>query len=251
MRLLLANPNTTRSITELMAQAARSVASAGTSVKAVTADFGAAVIGSRMEMVIGDYASLSLIAREAEGCDAVIVAAALDSGLRALKEMLPVPVLGLTQAAVHAACLTGGRFGLVVSTARVATVMEEMIEGYGLASRLAGVSWVGADPTAIYGDPGGSAARIAECARSLVTQKRADAVVLIGAVMAGIPERIRDDVPVPLIEGVTAATVLAEGMVRLGTRKATAGSFAAPAPRIVSGITVELEARLRRESSSP
>jgi allantoin racemase len=247
LRLLLANPNTTESITGLMAKAARAVASPGTSIKAATADFGAAVIGSRMEMVIGDYASLSLIAREAEGCDAVIVAAALDSGLRALKEMLPVPVLGLTQAAVHAACLMGGRFGLVVSSARVATVMEEMIEGYGLASRLAGVSWVGADPTAIYADPGGSAAKIAECARGLVTQKRADAIVLIGAVMAGIPDRIRDEVPVPVIEGVTAATVLAEGMVRLGTRMATAGSFAAPARRAVTGIPTELETRLLGE----
>lgn len=245
MRLLLANPNTSASITALMERAARSAASPGTDIKAVTAKFGGAVIGSRTEMVIGDFASLSLLAQEAPGCDAVIVAAALDSGLRAAKEMLNVPVLGLTEAALHMACLSGGRFGLVVSSARTSTIMREMIEGYGLGSRLAGIRWLGRDPSEIYGDPEGSASEIAESARRLAKEDLADAVVLIGAVMAGIPNQIQDTVPVPVIEGVSAAVVLSEGIVRLGLRKATAGSFAAPALRSVVGLEPALEARLR------
>jgi allantoin racemase len=245
MRLLLANPNTSPSITGLMERAARATASPGTDIKAVTAKFGGAVIGSRAEMVIGDFASLSLLAEEAPGCDAVIVAAALDSGLRAAKEMLQVPVLGLTEAAIHMACLCGGRFGLVVTSARTSTIMREMIAGYGLSSRLAGIRWIGRDPAAIYGDPEGSADAIAEAARRLAEEDLADSIVLIGAIMAGVPDRIRDAVPVPVIEGVSAGVVLCEGMARLGLRKARAGSFAAPSGRKVTGLDPALEALLR------
>lgn len=243
MRILLANPNTTEGITALMAAAVRATAAPGTEIKPVTAGFGAAVIGSRMEMVVGDYASLSLVAREAEGCDAVIVAAAIDSGLRAIKQMLPVPVVGLTESAIHAANLTGGRFGLVVSSTRTGTVMREMVEGYGLGSRLAGIRALGSDASAVYGDLEGSARAITTAACLLAEEDHAEAVVLIGAVMAGMPARIADRVPVPVIEGVSAAVVLAEGLARLNLRKPALGSFAPPGRRAVAGIDPALAAR--------
>ena len=245
MRLLLANPNTTAGITELMAEAARAVAAPGTEIKAVTGTIGAAVIGSRMEMVVGDYSSLTLVAREAEGCDAVIIAASIDSGLRAIKQMLNVPVLGLTEAAIHAACLSGGRFGMVVSSARVGSIMREMVEGYGLSTRLAGIRWLGSEASAVFSDPEGYATAIAGLVHRLAEEDGADAVVLVGAVMAGMPARIGNAVPVPVIEGVTAAVVLAEGMARLGLRKATLGSFAPPVGRSVTGLDPALEARFR------
>lgn len=248
MRILLANPNTTEGITALMATTARAVAAPGTEIKPVTANFGAAVIGSRMEMVVGDYASLTLVAREAEGCDAVIVAAAIDSGLRAIKQMLPVPVLGLTEAAIHAANLTGGRFGLVVSSPRVAAVMREMVEGYGLGTRLAGIRAIGSDAAAVYGDPEGSARAVTTVACQLAEDDMAEAVVLIGAVMAAMPARIADRVPVPVIEGVSAAVALIEGLARLGLRKAAQGSFSPPGRRSMTGVDAALEARFRDEA---
>ena len=121
MRLLIVNPNTTQAITGLLAQTARSLASPGTAIKAVTGAFGAQVIASRMEMTIGDYAAFDLAARESGDCDAVIIGASIDSGLRAVRQMFPGPVIGLTEAALHVACMTAGRFGLVASNLRTAT----------------------------------------------------------------------------------------------------------------------------------
>ena len=67
--------------------------------------------------------------------------------------------------------------------------------------------------------------------------------MLIGAVMAGMPARIADRVPVPVIEGVSAAVVLAEGLARLDLRKPALGSFAPPGRRAVAGIDPALAAR--------
>jgi allantoin racemase len=251
MRILLANPNTSTGITDGMAAAARAVASPGTEIKPVTAGFGAKVIGSRMEMVIGDYASLDLVAREGMDCDAVVIAAAIDSGLRAVKQMMPCPVLGLTEAAIHAASLMGGNFGLVVSSARTGTVMREMVAGYGLSSRLAGVRPIGIEPADLYANPEAALERLAGAANTLVEQDGAESVVLIGAVMAGLPPRLQSRVPVPVLEGVACAVPLAEAMVRIGAGKARAGSFAAPQGRVVSGLSPELTARFGSPFSSP
>jgi allantoin racemase len=243
MRILLANPNTSPSITDGMAKAARAAAAPGTEIKPVTAGFGAKVIGSRMEMVIGDYASLDLVAREGTDCDAVIIAAAIDSGLRAVKQMMPCPVLGLTEAALHAACLVGGSFGLVVSSGRTGTIMREMVAGYGLSACLAGVRPVGIEPAALYAEPQAALDRLTAAALELVERDGADTVILIGAVMAGLPPLLQARVPVPVLEGVTCAVPLAEAMARIAAPKATAGSFARPRCREVSGLGEALTAR--------
>jgi allantoin racemase len=82
MRILLANPNTSAAVTDAIAAAARSVASPWVEIKPVTARFGARVIATRTEAAVAEHAVLELLAREAEGCDAAIIGASLDSGLR-------------------------------------------------------------------------------------------------------------------------------------------------------------------------
>lgn len=243
MKILLGNPNTSQSVTDTIAAAARAVASSGTEIKAVTGKFGARVIGTRAEMAIGEHASLDMMAREAEGCDAVIIGASLDSALRAAREMLTVPVLGITESALHTACLLGGRFGLVVMASRSAVVTREMVEGYGLTSRLAGLRWIDTSPLFLQGDPEAAATAIAVAANALVAEDLAETVVLIGAVMAGMPARVQDRVPVPVIEGVACAVVLGEALVRLRLPKATAGSYARLPKRELVGVSDAIAAR--------
>jgi allantoin racemase len=236
MKILIGNPNTTAAITDKMAEVARATASPGTEIKAATTHFGARVIGTRTEMAIGEYASVELMARESAGCDAAIIGASIDSGLRAVREMLPIPVVGITEAALHTACLLGGRFGLVAMSARSAITTREMVEGYGLASRLAGIACVATTPADFVADPDAAMAGLVAAAETLVARDMADVVVMVGAVMAGIPPRIRPRVEVPVIEGVSCAVVLAEALVRLGVPKPSGGSYGRLPAREVSGV---------------
>ena len=56
-------------------------------------------------------------------------------------------------------------------------------------------------------------------------------MILAGAPLAGLANKIRDRVPVPLVDGIQAAVTMAEGLVRLNPRKATAGTYRRPRPR--------------------
>jgi Asp/Glu/hydantoin racemase len=84
-----------------------------------------------------------------------------------------------------------------------------------------------------------------ESANRLVTEDHVEVVILIGAVMAGIPERIQDRVPVPVIEGMSCAVPLAEALARIGIARPHAGSFAPPVGRAVSGLSEALAARFK------
>ncbi len=243
MRLLLANPNTTQAVTGTIAAAARAVAAPGTEIVPATARFGARVIGTRTEMAIAEHASLDLLARESDGCDAVVIGASIDSGLRAAREMLAVPVLGLTESALHVACLTGGRFGTITLSRRSAYPLREMVEAYGLMGRCGGMRAVDANPLDLLAAPEKIAAMIVEQAGDLLARDMVDVIVLIGAVMAAMPARVQPHVPVPVIEGVSCAVALAESLVRLRLPKAQAGGYAGLPKRDLIGVDPALAAR--------
>jgi allantoin racemase len=242
MRILLANPNISQSVTDTIASTARAVASPDTEIVAATARFGARVIGTRAEMAVAEHASLELIAREATGCDAVIVGASIDSGLRAAREMLPIPVLGLTESALHIATLVGGKFGAVTLSRRSAHVLDEMIAAYGFASRCGDWRAVDVAPLDLLQRPEAVADLIVEQALDMVERDFVDVVVLIGAVMAAMPARAQPRIPVPVVEGVSSAVALAESLVRLRLPKPRAGGYATIPKREVVGLDPALAA---------
>ena len=73
MKILLANPNTSQSVTDQIAAVARQAAAPGTQILAVTAASGVPYIASRAEAVIAGRTTLELMAQHAPGCDAAIV----------------------------------------------------------------------------------------------------------------------------------------------------------------------------------
>jgi len=248
MRILVLNANTTEFVTETAAAEGRRVASPGTEIVPVTADFGAAIIGTRAEHAIAEYAAVVLAARHAQDCDAVVIAVSYDTGLKALREMLPIPVVGMTEAALLTACMLGGPIGLISLGRRVWPIYRELIEGYGLAGRIAGSQVL--ESTAAYrpGDTSALDAELVTTARRLIEQDGAESIVVLGAVTAGAARRIEDRVPVPVLDGMRCAIPQAELLARMGLRKPAAGSYAPTGERATSGLDPALAAALGRKS---
>ncbi len=231
MRILVVNANTSQIVTEKVAAQARASASPGTEIVAITGTFGANVIGSRAEHAIGEHSTVALVAQHAPGCDAVVIAVSYDTGLRAARELLAVPVVGMTEAGLLTACMLGGRIGVITFGRRVLPLYHELVAAYGLAARIAG--WRVLESTAAYqrGAHDVLDREIVAAARDLIERDGAETVVLTGAVMAGVPARLQPDVPVPLIDCMACAVRQAELLVHLGHPKPSAGSYAPPADR--------------------
>lgn len=245
MRLLLLNGNTTAFVTEVAATEARRACTPGTEITAATAAFGAAIIASRTEQAIAEHAIVELASRHADACDAVLVAVSYDTGLRPLRELLPVPVVGMTEAALLTACMLGGGVGMVSLGRRVGPLYRELVQSYGLAGRVAGWRVVEAPQAYAPGDTAALDDLLAATACDLTERDGAETVILLGAVMAGAPRRVQARVPVPVLDGIGCGVRQAELLVRLGAPKPLTGSYAAPGRREVSGVDDALAARLR------
>jgi allantoin racemase len=251
MRLLVLNANTSEIVTEKVAAQARASAAPGTEIVAVTGTFGARVIGTRAEHAIGEHSALALAAEHGPGCDAVVIAVSYDTGLRAVRELLPVPVVGMTEAGLLTACMLGGRIGVITFGQRVLPLYHELVAAYGLRERIAG--WRTLESTAAYqrGAHDELDRELIAAARDLIERDGAETVVLTGAVMAGVPARLQPHVPVPLIDCIACAVHQAELLHRLGCPKPSAGSYAAPAGRELVGVDAATAAAFARAGTPP
>lgn len=241
MRLLVANANTTQAITDACAAAARHAAAPGTEIIPATPRFGPAVISTRAENAIASHALLELLAEHAGQVEAVVLAVSHDTALDAARQMMPCPVIGMTEAACLTGCLVGGRFGLV--TFGGIETYREQITRMGLATRLSGLRGVPVSPPQALADPDGVGALVLDAIAALVAEG-ADSVVLGGAGLAGFDRRLQDRADVPLLDGIACAVRMAETMVRAAYAKPRAGSYAAPSGRVTTGLSPALAALL-------
>ena len=118
--ILLINPNTTASITDLVLRNAKRFASKGTKLRAVTGAFGPRYIASRVGYAIAGHAAVDALANDSGRKDAVVLACFGDPGLAALKEIAKVPVVGMADASILQACAMGNRFSISCTTSHFA-----------------------------------------------------------------------------------------------------------------------------------
>lgn len=214
MKILLVNPNTTQAITDRLAVAARAVARRGTRIVAVTGRSGPAVIRSLADNLVAERTCLVLAAAHAKGCDAVVLGVSLDTALEALRERLDIPVLGMTGAGLALACAIAQRYALLTFGRHMAPMYRGLARRYGHAPGRCAVAALGLPPTEVFTHPGRVKARTISACRQLARQG-AGAVVLAGAVYAGMARELQADVPVALVDGIQSAVMLAEALARM------------------------------------
>ncbi len=246
MKLLLINPNISDSVSDLIRAEAQRSAAPGTEVDVLTAPFGVAYIETRFEALIGAYAAAQLAAEHHARYDAVVVAAFGDPGLAGLREAMPCPVTGLTEAALASACLLGQRFSIVAISQRIRAWYRETVQAYGLEGRLASIRGLD-EPLADIGNvQGNQGERLVALAERCVDEDGADVIVLAGAPLAGLARSLRGRLPVPMVDGVSSAVRHAESLVALQPGRATRGSFAPPPIKPHKGLSPAMATLLDR-----
>ena len=195
MKILFANPNTTTAVTDRIAAVARGAASPGTEIVAVTGQSGVPYIATRAEAVIGARVALELLAEYAGECDAAVVAAFADPGVGGARELLPIPVIGMAEAAMLTACMLGRRFSIVTFATAMGPWYRECVDYNGLSGRLASIRCVSGgfrDINSVQEEKGDA---LVEACRLAVEQDEADVVILGGAPLADSQERWRNRCP--------------------------------------------------------
>ena len=244
MRILILNPNTSTEVTVRLSAAAKQAAAQGTIISAATANRGVPYIATRAEAQIGGAIALEMLAELHRDHDAAIIAAFGDPGLFGARELFDIPVVGMAEASMLTACMLGRRFAIVTFARALGPWYQECVDMHGLTGRCAGIRTLD-DPFESIGNvQDEKESLLAELAKQAALELEADAVVLAGAPLAGLAARIRDRVPVPIVDQMAAAVKQAEALVTLGVRKPTAGTFRRPDAKTTTGLPEALAARI-------
>lgn len=235
MRIRVINPNTTAAMTETIAGAAREAAARSTTIEAITSSTGPISIEGYYDEAMSLPGLLMEIRKgAADGVDGFVIACFDDTGLDAARQIAMAPVVGIGEAACHAATLVANRFTVVTTLARSIPALEHNLMKYGFERR-ATVRAAEVPVLALEDEGSDARARIdIEIARALV-EDRAEAIVLGCAGMAKLARDLSAQHGCPVIDGVGAAVKLVEMLATLGIKTSKRGGYQAGVPKTITG----------------
>jgi allantoin racemase len=233
MRIRVINPNTTPSMTEVIAAAARSVAAPETRIAGVTSRAGAVSIEGHYDEAMSVIGLIDAI-NEDPDADAYVIACFGDPGLLAAREIARGPVLGIAEAAMHVASFVATGFSVVTTLERTRVIAEHLVRNYGMEHHCRKVRAIDI-PVLELDNPASRALILTECERA-IAEDRSGAIVLGCAGMADLVRYLEDRLGLPVIDGVKAAVKLAEALVSLGLRTSKKGDLAYPLHKPYRGV---------------
>ncbi|HSD38077.1 MAG TPA: aspartate/glutamate racemase family protein [Rhodocyclaceae bacterium] len=208
-RALIINPNTSSAVTAMLLEHVGgmlgTMKGAAWKVRGVTASFGAEYIASEAAYAVATHAALDTFAQTAQREDAVVLIGCFgDPGLEALRELSPVPVIGLAEAAMKEAA-EFGRFAIVTGGPRWAPILRRRAQAAGLAGQLARTYILEASGAELAADREAAVGLLALACEEAMETSKPDAIILGGAALAGIGDLLADHLGLPVIDSVSAA----------------------------------------------
>ena len=204
-RILLINPNTSRSTSDMMVVIAQCAVPAGVEVTGLTARHGAAMITDPLALAASTAEVVALGATPEADVIGIIVGAFGDPGVARLRALVPLPVIGLAEAGMREAAGRGRRFGVATVTPDLAPAIVAHANALGFGASFTGVQLTDGDPAALAGDPARLEAALAAAVARCIAADGADAVVIGGGPLGAAAEALRARFSVPVISPVAAA----------------------------------------------
>lgn len=232
MKIAIINPNSTVGMTEKCRVVAEKIKQPTTEIIARNpTDTPPSIEGHYDEAV-----SLPALLREVklaadQGADGFVIACFDDPGLHACREVVTGPVLGICEAAMHAASMLATSFSVVTTLPRSVPIIEELALKYGMGHFCRRVR--AADIPVLQLEekgPKGEEARdkikneILRAAR----EDNCEAVILGCAGMADLTAALTKNCGLPVIDGVAVAIKMVEALVGAGLKTSKINSYAPP-----------------------
>ncbi|MEU7720715.1 aspartate/glutamate racemase family protein [Streptomyces tibetensis] len=230
MRIVVTNCNTTQEMTGEIVRGARAAAGPGTTVTGLTPAWGPASAEGWLDSYLSAAAVLDTL-RTYDGpqYDAVVMAGFGEHGREGARELVDVPVVDITEAAAHLACLLGRRYGVVTTLERSCGQIEDSLETAGVARNCAAIVGTGLNVLDLGDEERTETAFLAAAERACAAG--AEVLVLGCAGMTGLQRVVGRKLGLPVVDGVAAAVRLAESLVALGLTTSRVGSYAGPLPK--------------------
>jgi allantoin racemase len=201
--------------------------------------WGAALGDSYHDMMLMDFTVFQAgIKAEEEGYSAVVIDTVSDSGLRALRSRLNIPVLGPGECAFQMAMMLGKRFTVLTMWDEWFPLYEKTLTEYGYWDRVASLRSIDTRPDVtelLEGKEDIIFDKLKAEAEAATEEDGADVIVLGSTTMHQSASWLAANLPIPVINPGLVAYKQAELLVQLGL---THSKKAFPAPGVPNDVGI-------------
>lgn len=211
-RITLVNPNSLTGVTEAIERAVAPFQRLPLAFRCLTSTGGPAGIQTQAEADACIAPMARLFLQEAPATDAFIVACFSDPGLHGLRDLVPVPVLGIGECSVLTAMSMATRIGVIAIAGASIPRHLRYFRSMGVADRICAELSLDMKVSELA-DAELAFARMVTVGKTLRDAHGAEVLIMGCAGMADLRGRLEDACRLPVVEPTQAAVGMAVGRV--------------------------------------
>ncbi|MEN4013477.1 MAG: aspartate/glutamate racemase family protein [Bellilinea sp.] len=240
MRILVINPNTSQSFTDLIDDVLEQYREPETIVAARNPTSGPRSIESVYDELLSAQGTLQLFLSEIGNHDGFILACYSDHpAIYAMRELTKKPVIGIAEASMLMACMVGHKFSVVTTNDAWQPLLWEAVRHYGLENRCASIRATGLAVLDLGNHEGQDNYNLIRDAAQSALGDGAEVICLGCAGMAGLDKRLEEELGVPVIDGVVSALKFMEGLLKYGLRTSKRRAYTQPMFKALDNLPPE------------
>ena len=234
-KICIINPNTTKAMTHKIDLTAKNFANVDTEIISVEPNIGP-------ESIEGYYDEAFCIPGLIEeinnniNADGYIIACFDDTGLDAVRSITDKPVIGIGEAAYHVASFVSGNFSVITTLSRSINPLKHNLKKYGLFEKCVSISAIEVPVLDLEEISNDNLDKLNKGIEKTILEDNSEAIILGCAGMSNLAKDLELNHGLPVIEGVSSAVVLIEGLINLQIKTSKIGSYALPREKQYTGF---------------
>ena len=234
-KICIINPNTTKAMTHKIDLTAKNFANVDTEIISVEPNIGP-------ESIEGYYDEAFCIPGLIEeinnniNADGYIIACFDDTGLDAVRSITDKPVIGIGEAAYHVASIVSGNFSVITTLSRSINPLKHNLKKYGLFEKCVSISAIEVPVLDLEEISNDNLDKLNKGIEKTILEDNSEAIILGCAGVSNLAKDLELNHGLPVIEGVSSAVVLIEGLINLQIKTSKIGSYALPREKQYTGF---------------
>jgi allantoin racemase len=229
LKILVINPNTNPKNTKVISDAIEPFKPKDIIVDVVSPDKGPVGLESYFHNYLAAVNVHKRIKEaEQEGYDGVVIACYGDPGIEAAKEIVEIPVVGITEASYALAKLLCTKFLVVVSAETAVPRQIRYIKSLGIPDYQYDVRPIGLTVLGVMSDRVSAKELIANNCEIALKETGAELIVMGCSGFSGLRTELENQLKVPIIDPVVAGVKICKTLIDMGLSQSKVSTFKTP-----------------------
>lgn len=229
MKILVVNPNTNPKNTKVIEDAIKPYTPTGFKIDVVNPEKGPIGLESYYHNYLAAVEVHKVIVdAEKNGYNGVVIACYGDPGIEAAKELVKIPVVGITEASYALARMLATKFLVVVSAETAVPRQIRYIKSLGIPDFQYAVRPIGLTVLGVMSDRMSAKDLIAENCKIALKETGSELIVMGCSGFSGLRADLEDQLQVPIIDPVVAGVHVCTTLIRMGLAQSKVSTFKTP-----------------------